>query len=499
MSQASAHSYRRIGTLRCVEEFVDYLHSFDPEVPCDGQMISAAEGSPLAWSCPIGGRIVGNRFCIQPMEGWDGTADGRPTEKTLRRWQHFGQSGAKLIWGGEAVAVRHDARANPNQLCYRPENADALAQLFETLVQAHRQRFGPEADHDLLVGLQLTHSGRFSRPNRSDLPEPKILYHHPLLDARVGIDPQDDSVLLSGAEIARLVEDFVAAAQAAQKAGFHFVDLKHCHGYLGHEFLSAYDRPGPYGGDFEGRTRFLRETVQAVRAACPRLRIGVRISIFDFPPFIPDPARTGGGQLGPGIPQPFPVPYPGFGCDRSNPLQIDLEEPIRLIQMLRDELQVELVNLTAGSPYYNPHIQRPALYPPSDGYQAPEDPLVGCIRQLRAVCQLKQVAPELPMVGSAYTYFQDFLPQVAQAVVRAGWTDFVGLGRMVLAYWDLPADVLEGRPLQTQRLCRTLSDCTTAPRQGLPSGCYPLDPFYKHSAEAPKLQEAKAALRQRLS
>ncbi|HPP54501.1 MAG TPA: NADH:flavin oxidoreductase, partial [Thermoguttaceae bacterium] len=420
MAKGSARTYRRIGALRSAEEFIQYLHSIDPAVPCDQQTLSAADGSPLAWPCRIGNRIVGNRFCIQPMEGWDGTPDGRPTEKTLRRWAHFGQSGAKLIWGGEAAAVRHDGRANPNQLCYRPENADALAQLLETLVQAHRNRFGPNADRDLLVGLQLTHSGRFSRPNQFDRPEPKIVYHHPLLDRRVGIQPDDNSAVLSDGEIAGLVEDFVRAAEAAQKAGFHFVDIKHCHGYLGHEFLSAYDRPGPYGGDFTGRTRFLRETIQAVRAACPRLMIGVRLSMFDFPPFIPDPARTGVGKLGPGIPQKFPTPYPGFGCDRYNPLQIDLSEPIRLVRMLRDELRVELVNLTAGSPYYNPHIQRPAMYPPSDGYQPPEDPLVGCIRQLRAAWQIKQAAPETPMVGSAYTYFQDFLPHVAQAVVRAG-------------------------------------------------------------------------------
>jgi len=499
MAESAVRPYRRISTFRSAKEFVQYLHALDPHVPCDLERLSAADGSPLAWPCRIGNRTVGNRFCIQPMEGWDSTPDGRPTEKTLRRWGHFGQSGAKLIWGGEAVAVRHDGRANPNQLCYRPENTDALAQLLETLVQAHRNRFGANADRDLLVGLQLTHSGRFSRPNRSDQPEPKIVYHHPVLDRRVGVAPDDDSPVLSDAEIADLIEDFVRAAEAAQKGGFHFVDIKHCHGYLGHEFLSAFDRPGPYGGDFTGRTRFLRETIQAVRSACPRLLIGVRISIFDFPPFGADPKRTGGGKLGPGVPQPFPIPYPGFGCNRNNPLQIDLSEPIRLVRMLRDDLRVELVNLTAGSPYYNPHIQRPALYPPSDGYQPPEDPLAGCIRQLRAAAEIKQAAPELPMAGSAYTYFQDFLPYVAQAVVRTGWIDFVGLGRMVLAYWDLPKDILEGCPLQTNRLCRTLSDCTTAPRQGLPSGCYPLDPYYKNSSDAVRLQEAKTALRKKLS
>jgi 2,4-dienoyl-CoA reductase-like NADH-dependent reductase (Old Yellow Enzyme family) len=226
--------------------------------------------------------------------------------------------------------------------------------------------------------------------------------------------------------------------------------------------------------------------------------IGVRLSVFDSPPFRPDPAKTGGGKFGPGIPHQYPTPYPAFGCNQDNPLEIDLTEPVRLVKMLRDECGVELLNLTAGSPYYNPHMQRPAYYPPSDGYQPPEDPLVGCIRQIQVVRQVKQEVPDVPIVGTAYTYFQEFLPHVAQAVVREGWTDFVGIGRMALAYWDLPADTLEGRPIQTKRLCRTFSDCTTGPRNGLISGCFPLDPYYKDSGEGRQLKEIKTAIRKRL-
>jgi 2,4-dienoyl-CoA reductase-like NADH-dependent reductase (Old Yellow Enzyme family) len=179
-------------------------------------------------------------------------------------------------------------------------------------------------------------------------------------------------------------------------------------------------------------------------------------------------------------------------------LEIDLPEPIQLLRMLRDQCKVEIVNLSAGSPYYNPHIQRPAFFPPSDGYRPPEDPLAGCIRQIQCVRQIKQQVPGLPLVGTAYTYFQEYLPNVAQAVVREGWVDFVGIGRMVLAYWNLPADVLEGRPLATHRLCRTFSDCTSGPRSGLVSGCYPLDEYYKNSPEGRQLKEAKEQLRQRL-
>ncbi len=493
-----AVEYHRIPHFRTAEHFAGHLAEIVPTVPFDREVLSTAEGSPLAQPIEVGRFTVGNRWCIHPMEGWDGTDDGRPTEHVFRRWRHFGESGAKLIWGGEAFAVRRDGRANPNQLYYSPENIEPMRQLLGSLMAAHIERFGASAADDLLVGLQLTHSGRFCRPNRKDKAEPRIAYHHPVLDAKFGIDSSDDSVVLTDDEIGRLVDDYVVAAKMAQKVGFRFVDVKHCHGYLGHELLSATTRAGRYGGSLENRTRFLQESVEAIRAECPGLMIGVRLSLFDFPPFRPDPALTGGGKFGPGIPHDYPVPYPGFGCRADNPLEIDLSEPIRLLERMRDQWQVELVNLTAGSPYYNPHIQRPACYPPSDGYQPPEDPLIGCLRQIDAVRRIRQAVPGLPLVGTAYTYFQEYLPNVAQAVVREGWVDFVGVGRLVLSYWDLPADVLAGRPLKTGRICRTFSDCTTGPRNGLISGCYPLDHYYKKSPEAEQIKKVKRELRDRI-
>ena len=155
------------------------------------------------------------------------------------------------------------------------------------------------------------------------------------------------------------------------------------------------------------------------------------------------------------------------------------------------ELGIELVCISAGSPYYNPHIQRPALFPPSDGYQPPEDPLVGCARQINTTAQLKAKHPKLLFVGTGYSYLQEWLPHVGQRLVREGGVDFVGLGRMVLSYPELPADVLAGKPLERKRICRTFSDCTTAPRNGLVSGCYPLDPFYKERPERIQLLEIK--------
>jgi 2,4-dienoyl-CoA reductase-like NADH-dependent reductase (Old Yellow Enzyme family) len=490
-------TYPRIGHHKTVAAFRAHLAALGLELPTDERVLSAADGSPLARPITVGpgdrAFTVGNRWCIHPMEGWDGTADGRPSAHTVRRWRRFGLSGSKLIWGGEAFAVQHDGRANPNQLYYRAGNVEPMRDLLATLTQAHRERFG--RIDDLLVGLQLTHSGRFSRPNNKKRLEPRIAYHHPLLDAKVGVRAGDDSALLSDDAIKRIIANFVAAAVLARDAGFRFVDVKHCHGYLGHEFLSAFDRPGPYGGDFAGRTRFLRETVEAIRAECPTLMIGVRLSIFDTPPFHSN-EKGSGVLMTERLPTPFLGPFPAFGVNRDNPLEPDLAEPVRLLEMLRDDLKVDMVNLSAGSPYYNPHVQRPAYFPPSDGYPPPEDPLVGCVRQIALVRELKRRVPGLPMVGTAYSYFQEYLPHVAQAVVREGWVDVVGLGRMVLAYPELPADCLEAGELRTpKQLCRTFSDCTTGPRNGLVSGCYPLDDYYKSLPAAAQLKHAKHAAR----
>lgn len=484
-----AESYPLLGRFEGVGAFRDRLAELGLELPCDDAILTG-DASPLAAPLEVDGLRIGNRWCVHPMEGWDGTADGRPTEHTIRRWQRFGVSGAKLIWGGEAVAVRHDGRANPNQLLLAPHTREAIGALREALVAAHRERFG--TTDGLVIGLQLTHSGRFCRPNDKQRLEPKILYHHPLLDRKFGIGP--DYPVLTDAEIREYIADYVVAAVAAAELGFDFVDLKHCHGYLGHEFLSAFDRPGPFGGSFENRTRFLRELVEGIRARVPDLRLGVRLSAFDFPPFRPDPERPGeGGKLGPGIPEPYAacLPYPGFGCDRQHPLQLDLAEARRFLALL-DELGIHLVNLSCGSPYYNPHIQRPAIYPPSDGYQPPEDPLVGVARQILAVRELKAGFAQHAIVGTGYTYLQEFLPHVAQAAVREGWVDLVGLGRMILAYPELPADCLERGELRKKLLCRTFSDCTTAPRNGLISGCYPLDEHYKRLPERRTLQQIKA-------
>lgn len=488
----SVPEFPRLSRFKTPEDFHAHVVALGLALPLDDCILTAAAGSPLAQPIDVLGRRVGNRWCVHPMEGWDGTREGGPSELTLRRWERFGRSGAKLIWGGEAVAVRHDGRANPHQLVAADHTQAGLAQLRETLLTAHRERFG--STDDLLLGLQLTHSGRFSRPNESGRPEPWILYHHPILDTRVGIRPDDDSRILSDEQIDRLIDDYVAAARIAAGVGFDFVDVKACHGYLGHEFLSAHTRPGRYGGSLENRTRFLRDVIERIREACPGLGIGVRMSVFDSVPFEDDPESRVTNRKGVGRPAAYQgcLPYRyGFGVNERDPLVPDLREPIEVLAKLR-AMDVRLINATCGSPYYVPHIQRPAYYPPSDGYQPPEDPLVGVARQVETVRQLKRRFGDLVIVGTGYTYLQEFLPLVAQAVVRSGWADLVGIGRMVLSYPEMPADCLETGRLNVKAICRTFSDCTTGPRHGLVSGCYPLDDHYKSLPAAATLRDIKS-------
>lgn len=471
-----------IAQLRTRDDFLNHLNSLPTKFPFELAQYFATDTFLAPYKLDNGFQI-GNRFCIHPMEGWDATEDGRPTEHTFRRWRNFGKSGAKLIWGGEAVAVMHEGRANPNQLMLNKSTFNEMDNLLKELKKAHQEN-GFSVD-DLYVGLQLTHSGRFARPNIKSKLEPKILYHHPYLDEKFGISP--DYPVLSDAEIEDIIQHFIETAILAEKIGFDFVDVKHCHGYLGHEFLTAREPNGKYRGSFENRTLFLREIVHGIRKHTT-LDIGVRLSGFDLIAFRPSQDTQIGEPVGANnYPQPF-------GASQDDFLKINLIETKQFLKLLGD-LDIQLVNITAGSPYYNPHIQRPAMFPPSDGYKPPEDPLLGVIRQVNAVAELKRSFPELLFVGTGYTYLQEWLPLVAQSALQSHTVDFIGLGRMVLSYPEYPSELLNGKSPDKRKLCRTFSDCTTAPRCGLISGCYPLDHYYKDLPEYVELKKKKKPLK----
>jgi NADPH2 dehydrogenase len=484
----------RVASLKSPEQFRAHCQSLDIEIPCDDSILTGAN-SPLTqplsnWN--IRGKTPSNRWVIHPMEGWDGTTTGGTTDEVRRRWQRFGLSGAKLIFGGEAMAVRADGRANPRQLILTEANRQDIAELRKLLIQTHESRYG--TSEDLLVGFQLTHSGRFCRPEDPKRWQPRVAYRHPLLDSRFQVT--EDNQVFTDEEIEILIADYVKAARLAQEIGADFVDLKHCHGYLLHEFLGAHTRPGRFGGSFENRTRILRDIVAGIRRDGNPIGLAVRLSAFDLVPFRPDPNHSAPGKPGPGIPESYATCLPyryGFGINVDHPTRPDLTESHRFLALC-GELGIRLVNLSAGSPYYNPHIQRPASFPPSDGYLPPEDPLVGVARQIHAVRELKAQAPAgMTLIGTGYSYLQEYLPHVAQATVRLGWTDMIGLGRMTLSYPDMLADATLNGVLTPKLICRTFSDCTTAPRNGLISGCYPLDKYY---AQKPENEQLKALKKQ---
>jgi 2,4-dienoyl-CoA reductase-like NADH-dependent reductase (Old Yellow Enzyme family) len=419
----------------------------------------------------VGELRVGNALCIQPMEGCDGTLDGRPDELTYRRYRRFGAGGAKLIWG-EATAVVEEGRANPRQLWINEQTAPALESMLRQCRQAHADACS-HAD-DLLVGLQLTHSGRYSYRR------PLLAFHDPVLDPRTLVDKStgrtadETSPLLDDDSLRRLVDHYVTAARLAYRCGFQFVDIKQCHRYLLSELLAARTRPGPYGGSLENRTRLAREIFSAIRSEVPDLMLATRINVFDSIPF-----RKGAN--GDGEPCSWSPPLlSAWGTSAADPFQPDLSEPAWWIGEMA-KLGVALINISMGNPYATPHVIRPFEYPPPDGYETPEHPLIGVDRHFRLAAELQQKFPDVPMIGSGYSYLQEFLFQAGAANIRDRRISFVGVGRAALPIPDFARQLQEHGRLDRKRVCRTFSYCTALMRAKhnelgqFATGCPPFD------------------------
>jgi 2,4-dienoyl-CoA reductase-like NADH-dependent reductase (Old Yellow Enzyme family) len=403
----------------------------------------------LSRRVPVGAFTVGNSIAIHPMEGCDGTLDGTPGELTWRRYERFARGGAKLVWF-EATAVREDGRANTRQLWITPRNVAEFARLLARMRELHCELWGG-AD-DLLVPIQLTHSGRYSVPRRI------IAYHNPHIDRKTGTPPEYP--IISDGELERLEDDYVTAAGLALDAGFQAVDIKAVHGYLISELLGAKTRDGGYGGPLENRLRFIRNVIGKLRAAFgSRLMIAMRVNAFDGVPF---------GCA-------FETPYPyGWGVDATNPLREDLTEVKQAIARFR-EWGVELLNVSLGSPYYNPHIGRPFEKPDEGNYEQPEHPLTGVDRHFRIAHELQRTFPDLPIVGTGYSWLQKYAIKAGAHNIAAGDIRFLGIGRGALAYPDFARDALEKGELDERRCCKTLTYCTYLMRQKFPTGCPPFD------------------------
>lgn len=426
--------------------------------------------APLFTPVAVGNRTVGNRWCIHPMEGCDGELDGTPGELTFRRYRRFGAGGAKLIWG-EACAVNSEARANPRQIQLNDHTYDAFAKLVADTRAAHRA--GGFDDADLFFGLQLTHSGRYAQ-------KPVIVAHDPLLDRRTVVDKATKAVvtrdypLATDDQLTRLIDDYLATAKLAVRAGFDFLDVKQCHRYLLNELLGAVNRPGKYGGDYENRTRLSREIFQALHAALPKAILATRMNGYDAIPFHKDEVEAG-------VPDDWQRDgFLGWGLNANDPLTPDLTEPIRWVGEMQ-ALGVRLVNIALGNPYAQPHFGRPFEYAPPDGYESPEHPLLGVHRHFTIAGAIQAANPTLPIVGTGYSYLQEFMPQAGAANVRDGRISFVGVGRASLAQPDWVKNLLETGALDRKRICRTFSYCTAImrakdhPMGQYPTGCPPFD------------------------
>lgn len=435
----------------------------------------------LGRKAQVGPVTVGNRAAIHPMEGCDATPEGAPGELTWRRYRRFAAGGAKLIWF-EATAVSGGARANPRQLWLRPQTMPEFARLLEMVRREHAARFGSSGD--LLDVLQLTHSGRHSTPARV------VACHNPALDQKTRVAP--DAPLATDGELERIEDDFAGAARLAADAGFRAVDVKAAHGYLADELLGARTREGRYGGPLENRARFLRNVIGKIRAALGKnLLIAVRLGCYDGVPYAADPATRVG------VPLEHPVPYPyGFGVDPLDPAREDLTEVKQLIGWLMD-WGVELLNVSAGSPYANPHVSRPFEMPDEGNYEAPEHPLLGVDRHFRIAAALQRAFPSLPMVGTGYSWLRQYMIHAAAHNIRSGAIAFVGAGRNALAYPDFARDAIETGALDAARVCRTDTFCTYLMRRKkhplgqFPTGCVP----YDKEVYGPVMKQARASER----
>lgn len=435
----------------------------------------------LARKVAVGNFTLGNSMAIHPMEGCDSTLDGRPDELTWRRYERFARGGAKLIWF-EATAVREDGRANARQLWINKDNVSDYAKLHEMILKSHSESCG--STDDLLVPMQLTHSGRYSYPDRI------IAYHNPLIDKKTHTPP--DQPVISDDELERLEDDYVEAARRALQAGFNSIDLKVTHGYLLNELLGAKLREGRYGGSLENRTRFVRNVLGKMRVEFgAKLKLCMRLGCFDGVPFERD------AQTGLGVPLAYPLPYPyGWGVDANEPMREDLSEVKTAIGWFK-EWGIELLNVSLASPYYNPHIGRPFEKPDEGNYEQPEHPLLGVDRHFRIAGELQQTFPDLPIVGTGYSWLQIYSINAAAYNLDQGRIRIFGVGRNALAYPDFAKDVLENGALDELRVCKTLTYCTFLMRQKdhplgqFPTGCPPFDKL----VYGPIMKEARHASR----
>lgn len=422
--------------------------------------------SILAQPVRAGSLVIPNSLAVHPMEGADGDEKGRPSDLTYRRYERFGSGGAGLLWS-EAIAVVQEGRANPCQLWLHDGSKAAFAQMLQRTRNAAANSIG--ANHKLVIVAQLTHSGRYSKPGSS--PKPIIPQRDPYRDMlRPEYPPvryektniSNDWPLVNDNYLDDLISAYVKAAKLAFEVGFDAVDIKACHGYLISELLACYNRQGRYGGSFENRTRFLLAVIDAVHGQLGKDRTVVtRLGVYDA------------------------IPYPyGWGVDKDDYTKPDLTEPKRVFALL-DQRNVQIINVTIGNPYYNPHYGRPYNKPVIGGYKSPEHPLWGVERVIRLTAELQRAFPNVVLVGTGYSWLRHLMPYVGAGVLKNRMACIIGAGRMALAYPNFAKDILTKGKLDADKVCIACSACSQIMRDGGKIGCVVRDneiygPIYKN-------------------
>ena len=414
----------------------------------------------LGQAAAVGKKGAPNRFAVLPMEGRDCGPDGSPGELTFRRYGRYGAGGWGLILF-EACAVWPGGRSTDRQMLLSPSTEKIIASLLEETRSVARGAMGPS--HAPLCILQLQDAGRYRHATGTT---PGLTVPYPLLDKRAGVPEGVEP--LSDDEIYKIMDRICEAALRAEELGFDGIDIKSCHRYLSSDLLSAHLRPGKFGGDFEGRTRFLRELTKRIRegASSPDFLVASRMNLFDG----------------------FPYPY-GWGCDRSDPPLPDMTEPLKLLAILRQS-GLGLLTTSIGTPYYNPWLVRPFDRLVPGNIPASEHPLEGVARHFKLTSEVRRTYPDLPVTGPGYTWLRQFGVHAAAANVEKGDVTFAGFGRTAFAYPDLPRDVLEKGEADPKKVCVSCSLCSEVMAQGGSTGCYAKD----REIYGPMLKEHRAAM-----
>lgn len=406
----------------------------------------------------IGKNIIPNRMVVHPMEGCDGDAQGRPAELTRRRYVRFAEGGAGLVWF-EATAIVAEGRANPRQLLITKDTLKDLRTLLQEALNAAVNKNG--SDRKPYTVIQLTHSGRYSRPTSK--PQPIIAVTNPYLDEKIPAQKH----IITDAELEKLEDQYVEAALMAAEIGFDAIDIKSCHRYLISELLGAHTREGAYGGSFENRTRFLLNIIAKIRKKLSdEIDVTVRLNAYD------------------GMPYPY-----GWGVDPQDDRKADLSEPIRLVKLMRD-MGVKLMNISGGNPYYNPHINRPWDFGP---YVPRENQLYGVERMLKNARDIQKAVPEIAIIATGFSWLREFGPTCAAGGIHEGWFQLAGFGRQSFAYPDFAADIIATGTLQRKKCCIACGKCSEMMRLDGVTGCVIHDaevyrPIYK------KLKQGKPSL-----